>query len=155
MSGSEGLGYGTQVMLDGAYADQARLTDKDAVRAVLQRIVAEVEPNVEATAPAEVVFHDSGRDGMSAALIRGETSALFHAFPDLRTVTLHLFSAHDLSLSSTTRMFLGAFDVGRFQSSVRAYGHYLPRDPVELEKALAGLRDYARIRVAPSATVRT
>lgn len=153
MSGSEGLGYGTAVLLDGAYADVTKLTDQGAVRDVLERIVAEVEPNVGSTSPADVVFHDSRRDGMSAALIRGETSVLLHAFPDLRTVTLHLFSAHDLSLSATTRMFLDAFDVGKFQSSVRAYGHYPPRDPVALEHALAGLRDYARIRVTPSASV--
>lgn len=155
MSGSEGLGYGTQIMLDGAYADVAQLTDSAAVREVLERIVAEVEPKMENAIAAEVVIHDAGANGMSAALIRGETAALLHAFPDLRTVTLHLFSAHDLSLSTTTRMFLDAFGVGRFQSSVRAFGHYPPRDPKALERALAGLRDYARIRVTPSATVTT
>lgn len=155
MSGSEGLSYGTQIMIDGAYADASTLRDTAAVRAALQRMVAEVEPYVSDTTHADVVFHDHGEDGLSAALIRGETAVLLHAFPRWRAATLHLFSAHDPSLSFTTRIFLDAFGVRRFQSSVRAFGHYPPRDPDHLERALAGLRDYARIRVAPSATVTT
>lgn len=155
MGGSEGLGYGTQIMLDGAYAEADKLTDREAVRAVLKSVVAQAEPNVDDTTAAAVVFHDAGDDGLSAALIRGETAALLHAFPNLRTVTLHLFTAHDPSLSGTTRTFLDAFGVGRFQSSVRAYGHYPPRNPAQLELALAGLRSFARIRVTPSAAVTT
>lgn len=155
MSGSEGLGYGTQIHIDGAYADAAALTDLRAAGAVLRQIVAEVEPYVGDTTAAAVVFHDAGEDGLSAALIRNETAALLHSFPPLRTVTLSLFSAHEPSLSTTIRSFQDAFGVRRFQSSVRAYGHYPPRDPALLERALAGLRDYARLRVAPSATVTT
>ena len=153
MSGSEGLGYGTQISLDGAFADAGVLLDHAAVAAVLQRIVAEVEPKLEHSVMPEVVVHDAGVDGLSAALIQGETAAMLHTFPTLRTVTLHLFSAHDLSLSTTTRMFIDAFRVGRFQSAVRAFGHYPPREPEQLQLALVGARDYARIRVAPSATV--
>jgi hypothetical protein len=155
MSGSEGLGYGTQITIDGAYADAAILSDHRAVSTVLRRIVAEVEPFVSGAISADVVLHSAGEDGLSAALIRGETAALLHAFPPLRTVTLSLFSAHDLSLTTTIRTFQDAFGVRRFQSSVRTFGHYPPRDPALLERALAGLRDYARLRVAPSATVTT
>ncbi len=153
MTGSEGLGYGTQISLDGAFADAAVLLDRAAVEAVLERIVAEVEPKLEHSVVPAAAVHDAGVDGLSAALIQGETAATLHTFPTLRTVTLHLFSAHDISLSTTTRMFIDVFRVGRFQSAVRAFGHYPPREPEQLRLALAGARDYVRIRVAPSATV--
>lgn len=155
MNGSEGLGYGTQIMLDGAFAEPALLADEDKVSTLLEQIVAAVEPASQGGASAQVTFHPGTTDGVSAALVRGETAALLHTFPALRTATLHLFSAHDLPLSATTRMFLAAFEVGRFQSSVRAYGHYPPRDPQRLALALAGQRDYVRLRLTPAPTVTT
>lgn len=153
MNGSEGLGYGTEIMLDGAYADGAKLEDLTTVRNVLEAIVAAVEPAVVGVQGAEVVTTDAGADGYSAALIQGETVAILHAFPLLRTVSLHLFSAHDLPLSATTRQFLVAFDVGRFQSSVRAFGQFPPRDPERLKRDLAGQRSYVKLRVTPAPTV--
>ena len=155
MNGSEGLGHGTQIMLDGAFADPALLANADDVRTLLERIVAEVEPATAGAAAPPVTFQGGTTDGVSAALVRGETAAMLHTFPALRTVTLHLFSAHDLPLSATTRLFLAAFEVGRFQSSVRAYGHYPPRDPQRLALALAGQRDYVRLRLTPSPAVTT
>ncbi len=153
MSGSEGLGYGTEIMLDGAYADSAKLEDPATVSAVLEAIVAAVEPVAAGVQGAEVVTTDVGAAGFSAALIRGETVAVLHAFPQLRTVSLHLFSAHDLPLSATTRQFLAAFEVGRFQSSVRAFGQFPPRDPERLKRDLAGQRSYVKLRVTPAPTV--
>lgn len=155
MSSFGGLGYGTQIMLDGAYADAAKLSDEQAASAVLEQLMLQVEPNSEGASATAVSWRQPGAYGVSAALIQGETAMMLHTFPALRTVTLHLFSAHGPSLSTTTRMFLAAYDVGRFQSSVRAFGHYPPRDPDQLVKALAGQRDYARLRVTPAPSITT
>ncbi len=150
MRGNVGLGYGTQVSLDGEHADPAALADEAVARATLEGIVGRVETT--APAGAVLVYRDPA-GGLSAALVRGETAAVLHAFPELRAATLQVFSAHDLSLSGTTKAFLEAYSVGRFQSSVRAFGRHLPRDERELERALAGERRYARLRIQPAPVV--
>ncbi len=153
MRGSEGLGYGTQISVDGVHADPAALADPAVASAVLERMLGQVEADAVLAAQSPVVTALDAGSGLSAALVRGESSAVLHTFTDLRAVTLHLFSAHDLPLTSTTKAFLEAYAVGRFQSSVRAFGVYLPRDAQELKRALVGERLYARMRVAPPPTV--
>ncbi len=154
MSSSEGLGYGTQISLTGAYADADVLADRDALKAVLKSMVTEVEgPPQECDEATQCAVFDAGADGISACVVRGETVAEVHTFPALRVVSLRLFSAHDISLNTTTRMFLEAYSVGRFESSVRAYGRYPQRDERALEQVLAGEREYARLLVTPQPTV--
>ncbi len=154
MTGSESLGYGTQVSLDGASADPGALADVGLARKLLAELIGEVEPGIchEATVEAVVVAED-GADGHSAALVAGETSATLHVFTALRSVTLQLFTAHDAPLGRTTERFLGAFGVGRYQAGVRGRGLLLPRDPGQLERVLRGQREYARLRVVPSERV--
>src|SRR5690606_41561159 len=103
--------------------------------------------------PGPVRLYPAPPGGLSAGLVRRETAAVPRAFAGLRAATLQVFSAHDLSLSGTTKAFLAAYSVGRFQSSVRAFGRHLPRDERELERALAGERRYARLRIQPAPVV--
>lgn len=152
MTAGEGLGFGTQISLDGGFADVEKLGDVEVAKRLLEQLVTQVEPQANRPDLSQVVTHRDD-DGLSAAIIGGETSAVLHSFPDHRAVTLQLFSAHDLPLSSTTKLLLEAYDVGRFQSSVRGFGRYLPREPEALAQALVGERSYARLRIVPPPTV--
>lgn len=149
MSASEGLGYGIQVSLDGDHADEAQLRLPGAASAILERMIRLVEP--DAIAPVDAIF-DAGSDGLSAALIMGETAGVVHTFPRLRTVNLQLFTSHDMSLSTTLKMFIDAYQIGRFRSAVREFGRYLPRDRDGLRRAVAGERTYVQLRLLPAPT---
>lgn len=154
MTTSEGLGFGTQVSLTGVYADAETLGDRDALTAVLTAMVGEVEQSPQShDLDAQLAVVGDDLDGLSGCLIKGETVAQVHTFTSLRTVTLQLFSAHDISLSTTTKQFIEAYSVGRFESSVRAYGRYPRRDEQALKTLLLGEREYARLRVAPQPAV--
>lgn len=150
MSASEGLGYGLHISLDGDHANEEQLTLGGAAQDILRRMILLVEP--DALSPVAALF-DAGDEGLSAALILGETAGVVHTFPRTRTVNLQLFSAHDLSLSTTLKLFLDAYQVGRFRSSVREFGRYLPREEEELKRAVAGERAYVRLRLLPAPVV--
>lgn len=153
MYAHDALGFGTLICLDGASADHGALGDVAVARRVVADLIATVEgENVEAL-PGTVVIVDHGEDGHSAALVRGESSIALHAFKALRSVTLQFFSVRDVPLSRTTKQFLEAYRVGRFQSSVRGRGLILPRDPQVLTRLLRGEREYARLRVVPAERV--
>lgn len=152
MESSEGIGFGTQLTLDGASADAHALAAPATARELLSGLLALVEEHDSGAEDRPLV--NECADGLSAALIRGETSVTLHTFPELRAVSLQIFTAHDLPLGSATKLFLAAYRVGRFQSNVRDRGLYLPRNAEKLSGALDGLRDYSRLRVAPGAPVR-
>lgn len=143
------LGFGTQVNLDGAKAALSALSDENLSRDIIASLLSLIEGAGLSVAPGEIVVLKDGEDGHSAALVRGETSVSLHTFPGLRSVTLQSFSVRDLPLHRTTEIFLDAYQVGRFQSTVRSHGLLLPREPEGLAKALAGAREYARLRVSP------
>lgn len=153
MRGSEGLGYGTQISVDGGYAAARKLADPGAARELLSGILRLVEPPASHLGPGEVVVVEAGADGLSAGVISGETVAVLHTFPVMGAVTLHLFSGHDLSLSGAIKLFLSTYEIGRFQSAVRSFGRYLPRNPEQLAHAINGERAYARLRLSPPAVV--
>lgn len=152
MSTTDALGFGTLISLDGGSADPGALADEELTRRVVAELVAAVEGDLR-FGPDAVVLQDYGADGHSAAMVAGETSVSLHAFAQLRSVTLQFFSVRDLPLSRTTKLFLEAYLVGRFQSSVRGRGPLLPRDRGSLERVLAGDRAYSRLRVAPTERV--
>ncbi len=141
MDASDALGFGTQLAL----ADPATASE------LLSALVTLAEQGDDRVGPQPLV--EVSGDGLSAALIRGETSAALYTFPDLRSVTLQLFTAHDLPLGNATKQFLAAYRVGRFKSSVRSRGLFLPRHTDELRGALCGQRDYARLRIAPEGPI--
>ncbi len=153
MNVHDALGFGTQICLDGASADPVALADPAVTRGLIVELLRAVEGLDPAGGPAEVVLHAGGEDGHSAATVLGESSVSVHTFAALRSVTLQSFSARELPLGRISKLFLDTYKVGRFQSSVRGRGMLLPRAQAELERALAGEREYARLRVIPGERV--
>lgn len=145
---AEPLGYGTLVVLDGAFAARGRLEDEAATAGVLRRMAGLVEPaSAAGSSVVAVGLHDA--DGHSAALVDGETCAVAHVFLPTRTVTVRLFSPRGVPIDQVTAAFREVFLVGRFQSAVRDHATLLPRDEPGLRRHLAGDRAYARLRLAP------
>lgn len=145
----EPLGYGTLLVLDGAFAVRATLAGADVMQRALRNMVEMVEPASSATSNGVSVVLDD-HDGHSAALVEGETCAVAHAFPLARTVTVRLFSPREVPSDRVTAAFHEAFRVGRFQSAVRDHATLLPRDESGLRRHLAGDRAYARLRLTPA-----
>ncbi|HRQ10030.1 MAG: hypothetical protein WC972_03180 [Trueperaceae bacterium] len=153
MNAGESIGFGTQICLDGAKADVEALADVELARRVIAELAAAVEGSNPGAAPEGVVVLDLQREGHSAALVVGETSVSLHSFPSVRAVTLKFFSVRDLPLGRTTKLFLEAYGVGRYQSAVSGRSLLVPRDPDRLRLALAGERDYTWLRVVPAERV--
>jgi len=147
----EALGYGTSLVLDGAFAVRETLAEPEHVRRTLQRMVELVEADPALGANSTSVSWDD-HDGHSVALVTGETCAVAHAFPRSRTVSVRLFSPRAVPLERVTAAFHEAFRVGRFQSAVRDHAVLLPRDDARLRRHLAGDRAYARLRLTPDGT---
>lgn len=151
LSAMEGarLGYGTQISLDGAYAKAEALTRASEAVKIIAELVATAEPLEARELSERAVVLEDGEDGYSVSIAFGETTCTAHSFPRLRTVSLHLFSAHQLDLSAVQRLFLEGYEVGRFRSSVREFGLYPPSGEARSLKSLAGERAYARLRLTP------
>ncbi|MFO7546774.1 MAG: hypothetical protein R6W77_14870 [Trueperaceae bacterium] len=147
----EALGYGTLLVLDGAFAVPDTLTGADVMQRTLRRMAEMVEPDPSAGANSVSVLLDD-HDGHSVALVDGETCAVAHAFPHARTVSVRLFSPREVPLDRVTTAFHEAFKVGRFQSAVRDHATLLPRDEAGLRRHLAGDRAYTRLRLTPDGT---
>jgi len=145
----EALGFGTLVVIDGAYAAPDVLQDAAVTAATLRRLAALVEPSRASSEPT-LVHVDEGEDGHSAALVVGETALVAHVFPRLRTVSVRLFSPRAVPVDLATATFREVYRVGRFQSAVRDHGVLLPRDADGLRRHLAGDRGYARLRLTPT-----
>jgi hypothetical protein len=147
----EALGYGTLLVLDGAFAVPETLADADLVRRTLQRMVEMVEPDPAHGATSTSVSLGD-HDGHSVALVAGETCAVAHAFPHERAVSVRLFSPREVPLERVAAAFHQAFRLGRFQSAVRDHAVLLPRDDEGLRRHVAGDRAYARLRVTSDGT---
>jgi S-adenosylmethionine/arginine decarboxylase-like enzyme len=139
----ENLGYGTHFTVDGFQADDAALTAEGAALNFLKDVAAYLEPGEGNSFQAVA----QGSNGESAALIVSESQLLLHAFPDLRSVSLQVFTRRDVSLTQLMTLLEQAFDAGRFESHLGNVARTAPTDKDELERMVQGDRAYARARL--------
>lgn len=141
--GMDSLDYGRRFIVD-AYRSKAALPlDHLEVESYLLELHGALEGE---RAPHETVLLDDD-DGFSAGVLGAEAHAVLHTFPALATMCLQVFSRRDVLLSDLTRKLTSHFDVGRFESHLGNATKALPRQRDRLQRALAGDRSYARIRV--------
>ncbi len=135
----ESLGYGTQLILDGFNADAERLQDKNVVTACLNELAALLEP-----AQNEVLTVNDAT-GLSATLRLGESHLSLHTYHT--TVSLGIFSRHDVPLSEISQVLTKHFGVRRIESFLSNHAKTLPQDTEARQKVLMGDRAYSALRL--------
>ncbi len=139
----ESLGYGTYLTVTGFLASAEALADPDKVPALLHRLASALEPDKVVISELTAV----SQDGMSAALLCVETQLAVHAFPNLRQLSLHVFTRRDVPHSILYQLLKDDFLVGRVESHLSNVGRVAPESKDELRRMLIGDRDYARARL--------
>jgi S-adenosylmethionine/arginine decarboxylase-like enzyme len=135
----ESLGYGTQFILDGFNADITKLQADTVVTACLNDVAVLLEPAQN----EPVSLRDSL--GISAALCLNESHLSLHTYTS--SVTLHLFSRHDVRLSEVSDLVTKHFGVRRTESFLSSHARTLPQDTEARKKVLAGERAYNLVRL--------
>jgi S-adenosylmethionine/arginine decarboxylase-like enzyme len=135
----ESLGYGTQLILDGFNAEAKGLQDKAVLEACLREVAALLEP-VQSD-----ILHLREPTGSSANLRLGESHLSLHAFSD--TLSLQIFSRHDVPLSAVTELLGKHFSVRRVESFLSNHAKTLPQESEARKKVLLGDRAYSALRL--------
>jgi S-adenosylmethionine/arginine decarboxylase-like enzyme len=140
----ESLGYGTHLIIDGFSATTESLLDKNMVNACLQ----EVAGMLEAT-QAELLSAED-QTGISATLKLTESHVSLHTFSTFGTLSLHIFSRHDLRPGDMTDALGKHFGVRRVESHLSNHSRTLPQDQAARQRALLGDRAYSALRLDTS-----
>lgn len=147
VSSFDPFGYGTHIILDGFRAAPESLADAQLLDAALRSIGERMHESGNVTTVSVHATSSGAGGGVSAALVAAESQAAVHAFPELRRLSLQAFSTRSLPTAEVTRAFVERFHVGRYECRVHGRARLLPNETEELERALLGERDYARLRL--------
>ncbi len=135
----ESLGYGTQLILDGFSADAERLQDKHVVTACLNEVAGLLEP----TQADMLSVNDPS--GISVVLRLNESHVSLHTHTT--TLSLQIFSRHDVPLSEVSGLLTKHFGVRRLESFLSNHAKTMPQDVATRQKVLAGDRAYSSLRL--------
>lgn len=138
----ENLGYGTHFTVDGFQTGRT-LTEAGAAGDFLLAVAGHLEPS--GSDPFQVSV--AAEDGESAALLNSETQLLLHLFPELRSVSLQVFTRRDVSLTKLMQLLEQSFAAGRFESHLGNVARAAPQDRNDLQRMVQGDRAYARARL--------
>lgn len=138
----ENLGYGTHFTVDG-FQTGGSVAPAGAAAGFLRAVADYLEPS--ASEPFQVSV--AAEDGESAALLSSETQLLLHLFPELRSVSLQVFTRRDVSLTKLMQLLEQSFAAGRFESHLGNVARAAPRDRNDLQQMVQGDRAYARARL--------
>jgi S-adenosylmethionine/arginine decarboxylase-like enzyme len=140
----ESLGYGTQLIVDGFSAEAEPLADALPVEACLREVA-----NMLESSQSEPLTMDSAT-GMSATLRLSESHVSLHTFTHLATLSLAIFSRHELRPSDMTELLGKYFGVRRVESYLSSHSRTMPQDEAAARRVLAGDRAYSALRLDSS-----
>jgi S-adenosylmethionine decarboxylase len=135
----ESLGYGTHLILDGFNADGERLQDTKVVKACLNEVGVLLEPT---TADSLSVSESSG---ISAVLRLSESHLALHTYTS--SLSLQIFSRHDVRLSEVSDLLSKHFAVRRVESFLSSHAKTMPQDSEARKRVLLGDRAYSSLRL--------
>jgi S-adenosylmethionine/arginine decarboxylase-like enzyme len=135
----ESLGYGTQLILDGFNADTERLQSERVITTCLTDVAALLEPT------QEEVVSITEPTGISATLRLAESHLSLHTYTT--TLSLQIFSRHNVRLSEVSDLLAKYFMVRRVESFLSNHAKTLPQDVEAKKKVLLGDRTYSSLRL--------
>lgn len=141
------LAYGTQVVMDGRLADEARLRSAELAETFARETLHMLE-GVSVTPLVQVIEVTEGLGpGVSAVARVGESGVMVHTFTAIGRLTMRLVSVRSLVVDDVRRAFVEAFGIGRHQTHVTARFRTMASLEPVLAAQLQGERDYARVRL--------
>jgi S-adenosylmethionine/arginine decarboxylase-like enzyme len=140
----ESLGYGTLLIVDGFKAEADNLTNVATIEACLREVAGLLE-----STQAEVVSLETG-SGSSATLRLPESHVSLHTFNSSNSLSLRVFSRHDLRPGEITDLLEKHFSVRRVESYLSSRSRTMPSDTEARQRVLLGERNYCALRLAPA-----
>jgi len=140
----ESLGYGTHVTLDAFEAATVQSQADGQVTDLLRSLV----NHLESEDTGQLTVDLAAADGVSAALLQGESQLFIHLFPADRRVSLRLFTRRDVPVSPLLLAFRQRWNTSRFESHISSISKVVEFNEAAMRTMLEGDRSYARARFA-------
>ena len=143
------FGFGPHLMIDGYHADPAKLDDVDLIRHILDSLPVEME--MTKIMPPHVFRYEGLRPedaGVTGVVIIAESHIAIHTFPHKGFLSVDVFSCKDFDVQRALSSLIGTFEIGRYDTYFINRGKEFPRDIAQVEKIVAGERDYLEARIA-------
>jgi S-adenosylmethionine/arginine decarboxylase-like enzyme len=137
----ESLGYGTLLIIDGFNANSKTLTNRTTIETCLNEIAALLESHQEDLLSIE------DATGISATLRLAESHLSLHTFSNSGSLSLRIFSRHDMRLGEITSVLEKHFAVGRIESYLSNRSKTMPLERNVRERVLLGDRAYTALRL--------
>lgn len=136
-------------MIDGYHANPAKLDDVELIRQVLDELPVAME--MTKIMPPHVARHTGltpEDSGVTGVVIIAESHIAIHTFPHKGFLSVDVFSCKDFDTQKALDALVGRFEIGRFDTHFINRGKEWPKNLEEVEKILAGEREYVEARIA-------
>jgi S-adenosylmethionine/arginine decarboxylase-like enzyme len=140
----ENLGYGTLLIIDGFNAKTETLTNVGTIETCLREVASLLESSRGDLLNVETP------SGNSATLRLAESHVSLHSFSDSSSLSLRVFSRHDVRPGEITDVLENHFSVRRVESYLSNHSRTMPSDSEARQRALLGDRNYCALRLAPA-----
>ena len=140
----EALGYGTHLIID-ASKISASSFEADTVRTFLAELAHYLEPSKVSDPEVHPVVDLPS--GLSAVVVLPEAHASIHVFETAQTLSLRVFSRHELEVSAVSNKLRERFGARRFESHLSNYSKTIAKDPERRLMTLLGDRAYTAARL--------
>jgi len=133
-SAPETMQFGVHLMIDGYVADGAPMTDKVALRAILETLPQDIGMHPICTPVVVEVGANCAKDpgGLSGFVMIAESHISFHTFPARGFVTIDIYTCQeDLDQDSVIRRLKRAFGIQDADVYVQHRGIRYPRKDIQ------------------------
>ena len=133
--------FGVHLMLDGYMADPQALADKDRLRALLDRLPAELGMHPICTPVVTEAGPNCLKDpgGLSGFVMIAESHISVHTFPARRFVTIDLYTCQDdLDVEATAQRLYDTFSIENADLYVQQRGMRYPDHDLVEENPMVG-----------------
>ena len=144
----ETLGYGTHFIIDGFNASRKTLEDESAIESLLTTIAHTLETSK--SEKKDFFSVDESHQGISAYYAQSESFVILHTFPELESLSLSIFSRHDVNSQDLLAALRTTFAIRRFESHMSNHSRTLSADSALRKRAILGDRAYTATRLAES-----
>jgi S-adenosylmethionine/arginine decarboxylase-like enzyme len=137
----ENLGYGTLLIIDGFKADTDNLTKVTAIETCLREVAGLLESKQSELLSLETP------SGNSATLRLAESHVSLHTFSASSSLSLRVFSRHDVRPGEVTDVLEKHFGVRRVESYLSNHSRTMPANTEARQRVLLGERNYSALRL--------
>ena len=123
--------FGVHLMIDGYYADSPTMTDKHALKSLLETLPGEMGMHTICNPVVVEAGSNCKKDpgGLSGIVMIAESHISFHTFPARGFVTIDLYTCqNDLDTDATTKRLIDAFGITESDIYIQERGMRYPAE---------------------------